>query len=65
VQAGRLTKEEGDDEELFANLAAAGDPTDEWWRPDAHGTGPERQAAFRAGQDQGVAACAKFGDPVP
>jgi len=65
VRAGRLTKEEGDDEELFANLAAAGDPTDEWWRPDAHGTGPERQAAFQAGQNQGISACAKFGDPVP
>lgn len=65
VQAGRLTKEEGDDEELFANLAAAGDPTDEWWRPDAHGTGPERQQAFQFGYDRGIEACRGYADPTP
>lgn len=65
VQAGRLQKEEGDDEELFANLAAAGDPTDEWWRPDAHGTGPERQKAFRLGLERGINACRGYADPAP
>jgi len=65
VQANRLTKEDGDDEELFENLAAAGDPTDEWWRPDAHGTGPERQQAFKLGHDRGIGACRDFADPAP
>jgi predicted metalloprotease len=65
VKANRLTQEEGDDAELFENLAAAGDPTDEWWRPDAHGTGPERQAAFQRGYENGIQACAVAGDPLP
>ncbi|HEY9523793.1 MAG TPA: neutral zinc metallopeptidase [Thermopolyspora sp.] len=57
VQAGRLQAEQGDEEELLNNLEAAGDPTDAWWRPDAHGTGPQRQEAFRTGYEQGVGAC--------
>lgn len=57
VQAGRLQAEKGDEEELLDNLQAAGDPTDAWWRPDAHGTGPQRQEAFRTGYEQGVVAC--------
>lgn len=57
VRSGRLQAEEGDEEELFANLEAAGDPTDAWWDPNAHGTGPQRQAAFVRGYDQGVESC--------
>jgi hypothetical protein len=57
VQSKRLTAESGDENELLNNLAAAGDPTDAWWRPDAHGTGPQRQESFRTGYDKGVEAC--------
>ncbi|MDF5751341.1 neutral zinc metallopeptidase [Spongiactinospora sp. TRM90649] len=57
VAERRLGPEEGDDEELLVNLAAAGDPTDAWWRPDAHGTAEQRQQAFTVGYNQGVGAC--------
>jgi predicted metalloprotease len=57
IQAKRLKAQHGDENELLNNLAAAGDPTDAWWRPDAHGTGPQRQEAFRTGYDAGVGAC--------
>ncbi|WP_084516650.1 neutral zinc metallopeptidase [Microtetraspora niveoalba] len=53
----QIQAEEGDDEELFANLEAVGDPTDAWWEPDAHGTPEKRQEAFATGFDKGVDAC--------
>lgn len=57
VRGGQLVAEEGDEEELFANLEAAGDPTDAWWDPNAHGTGAQRQAAFVRGYNRGVGSC--------
>ncbi|RCG24479.1 hypothetical protein DQ384_33080 [Sphaerisporangium album] len=57
IQAGEIEAEPGDDEELLANLAAAGDPTDEWLRPDAHGTPAQRQQSFADGFNNGVDAC--------
>lgn len=57
VREGRLQTEPGDEEELLLNLADAADPTDEWWRPDAHGTARERQLAFARGYDGGVEVC--------
>ena len=57
IDSGAVVEEEGDADEMFANLAAVADPTDEWWRPEAHGSVERRQAAFAAGVDGGVAAC--------
>ncbi|MET8142866.1 neutral zinc metallopeptidase [Sphaerisporangium sp. NPDC005288] len=57
IDAGQLEAESGDDEELLANLAAAGDPTDAWWREDAHGTPAERQQSFAKGYNNGVNTC--------
>lgn len=57
VAGGSLEAEPGDRDELFLNLAAAGDPTDDWLRPDAHGTAEQRQALFAKGYDEGAAAC--------
>ncbi|MFI0417821.1 neutral zinc metallopeptidase [Spongiactinospora sp. 9N601] len=57
VSAGALNAEEGDEEELLINLASAGDPSDAWWRPDAHGTAGQRQQAFAGGYNQGVDSC--------
>ncbi|WP_308250484.1 neutral zinc metallopeptidase [Nonomuraea rhizosphaerae] len=57
VKAGALTVEPGDDDELFANLEAAGDPTDDWLNPSAHGTAAQRQQSFANGVDGGVGAC--------
>jgi predicted metalloprotease len=57
IDSNQLQAEQGDDQELLANLAAAGDPTDAWWRPDAHGTPAARQHSFATGFDQGVDAC--------
>lgn len=57
LDTGAVVEEEGDAEEMFANLAAVADPTDEWWRPDAHGAVERRQAAFARGVDEGVGAC--------
>ncbi|MFE3447584.1 neutral zinc metallopeptidase [Nonomuraea sp. NPDC059194] len=57
VKANVLNPEEGDDTELMANLEAAGDPSDDWFRPDAHGTAQQRQRAFTNGYANGVGAC--------
>jgi predicted metalloprotease len=57
INGKALKAEEGDGEELLTNLAAAGDPTDAWWAPDAHGTPAQRQASFAKGFQRGVAAC--------
>ncbi|WP_239162097.1 neutral zinc metallopeptidase [Acrocarpospora phusangensis] len=57
IQAGQLQAEDGDDVEVMNNLIAAGDPTDAWWEPGAHGTPERRQAAFVTGYQQGVGAC--------
>jgi len=57
VNSGVLTAEEGDEEELLLSLAAAGDPTDDWLDPSAHGTAEQRQASFATGYQEGVAAC--------
>ncbi|MEV8633357.1 neutral zinc metallopeptidase [Streptosporangium sp. NPDC051023] len=57
VNGGALQADPGDEDELLMNLAAAGDPTDDWLRPDAHGTAVQRQAVFAKGYNQGTAAC--------
>ncbi|GAA5071406.1 hypothetical protein HNP84_009076 [Thermocatellispora tengchongensis] len=57
VRGGSLTAEPGDEDELLLNLAAAGDPEDAWWRPDAHGTAEQRQTAFAEGYNNGVDSC--------
>ncbi|MBP2704789.1 neutral zinc metallopeptidase [Microbispora sp. RL4-1S] len=57
IQAGVLKEDEGDDGELLANLEAAGDPTDAWWSPDAHGSPERRQSSFTQGFTGGVSAC--------
>ncbi|WP_082801953.1 neutral zinc metallopeptidase [Herbidospora cretacea] len=57
IDGGRLSAQEGDDAELMTNLEAAGDPTDAWWEPGAHGTGAQRQLNFARGFDRGVGAC--------
>ncbi|WP_250562100.1 neutral zinc metallopeptidase [Sphaerisporangium fuscum] len=57
IDAGRLQADPGDDEELLDNLAAAGDPDDNWMREDAHGTPAQRQQSFTKGFTQGVDAC--------
>ncbi|MEV0617326.1 neutral zinc metallopeptidase [Nonomuraea sp. NPDC050404] len=57
VGSGALTAEEGDENELIMSLAAAGDPTDDWLNPAAHGTAEQRQASFATGYRGGVGAC--------
>ncbi|GAB1820227.1 hypothetical protein HerbRD11066_33910 [Herbidospora sp. RD11066] len=57
ITGNRLQAQEGDDAELMANLEAAGDPTDAWWEPGAHGTGEQRQLNFSRGFERGVGAC--------
>ncbi|TDE50952.1 hypothetical protein E1295_19115 [Nonomuraea mesophila] len=57
VRSGALRAEEGDEEELLYSLEAAGDPTDDWLDPSAHGTAEQRQASFAAGYRDGVSAC--------
>ncbi|AQZ66795.1 YpfJ protein, zinc metalloprotease superfamily [[Actinomadura] parvosata subsp. kistnae] len=57
VDSGALTTEPGDENELIRSLAAAGDPTDDWLNPAAHGTAEQRQASFARGYQDGVGAC--------
>lgn len=57
VRAKVLAAEDGDDTELLVNLAAAGDPSQDWFNPQAHGTADERQTAFATGYRDGVGAC--------
>ncbi|WP_370020393.1 neutral zinc metallopeptidase [Planotetraspora sp. GP83] len=57
LQEGRIQADAGDDSELLTSLAAAGDPTDAWWAPDAHGSPQQRQGFFAKGFQQGVGAC--------
>ncbi|MGR6923961.1 neutral zinc metallopeptidase [[Actinomadura] parvosata] len=57
VASGALTTEPGDENELIRSLAAAGDPTDDWLNPAAHGTAEQRQASFARGYRDGVGAC--------
>jgi predicted metalloprotease len=57
IDSGALMAEEGDEEELMLNLAAAGDPTDDWLDPAAHGTAEQRQRSFATGYTRGVSAC--------
>ncbi|WP_310742372.1 neutral zinc metallopeptidase [Microbispora sp. H13382] len=57
VESEELELEEGDDDELIANLEAVGDPTDAWWEPDAHGTPEKRMNAWVKGFEKGVDAC--------
>ncbi|MEV0350372.1 neutral zinc metallopeptidase [Nonomuraea sp. NPDC050680] len=57
VSAGALRAEPGDEDELFLNLEAAGDPTDDWLNPSAHGTAQQRQQSFANGLNGGVGAC--------
>jgi predicted metalloprotease len=57
VEANVLQAEQNDDTELLLNLAAAGDPTDDWFNPQAHGTAEQRQQSFAGGYNSGVGAC--------
>ena len=57
VNSNALTTEPGDEDELLISLAAAGDPTDDWLNPAAHGTAEQRQASFVTGYGDGVGAC--------
>jgi uncharacterized protein len=57
IEGKTLEAEAGDEDELLANLAAAGDPTEAWWRPDAHGTPAQRQRSFADGYNKGAATC--------
>ncbi|TMR10928.1 hypothetical protein ETD86_37570 [Nonomuraea turkmeniaca] len=57
VNSGALLADRGDEKELLASLAAAGDPTDDWLNPAAHGTAEQRQASFAKGYRDGVGAC--------
>ncbi|MFC6080699.1 neutral zinc metallopeptidase [Sphaerisporangium aureirubrum] len=57
VQSKQLQAEDGDEDELMTNLAAAGDPTDAWWREDAHGTAAQRQQSFAGGYNDGIDSC--------
>ncbi|MEU4572091.1 neutral zinc metallopeptidase [Nonomuraea sp. ATR24] len=57
IDSGALTAEPGDEDELLLNLAAAGDPTDDWLDPAAHGTAEQRQRSFATGYTRGVGAC--------
>ncbi|GAB2462875.1 neutral zinc metallopeptidase [Streptosporangium sandarakinum] len=57
VRGNALQAEPGDKDELLLNLAAAGDPTDDWLRPDAHGTAQQRQQVFARGYNEGTSSC--------
>ncbi|QYC38605.1 Putative neutral zinc metallopeptidase [Nonomuraea coxensis DSM 45129] len=57
VGSGALRTEPGDEDELLLSLEAAGDPTDDWLDPAAHGTAEQRQASFAEGYRSGVGAC--------
>ncbi|MEU6996889.1 neutral zinc metallopeptidase [Nonomuraea sp. NPDC046570] len=57
VKAGELQAEADDDTELLLNLAAAGDPSDDWFNPQAHGTAGQRQQSFAAGYTNGAGSC--------
>ncbi|MEU8269111.1 neutral zinc metallopeptidase [Sphaerisporangium sp. NPDC049002] len=57
IDSNMLEAETGDDAELLTNLAAAGDPSEAWWREDAHGTPIQRQRSFATGFNNGVDAC--------
>lgn len=57
VGSGALTAEAGDEDELLLSLEAAGDPTDNWLDPAAHGTAEQRQASFATGYRDGVDSC--------
>ncbi|WP_245764929.1 neutral zinc metallopeptidase [Nonomuraea jiangxiensis] len=57
VSSGALGAEPGDEGELFASLEAAGDPTDDWLNPAAHGTAEQRQQFFVKGFRNGVGSC--------
>lgn len=57
VNSGALGVEAGDENELLLSLAAAGDPTDDWLNPAAHGTAEQRQASFARGYRGGVGVC--------
>ncbi|MFI7461121.1 neutral zinc metallopeptidase [Nonomuraea sp. NPDC049646] len=57
VGSGSLRAQPGDEDELMTSLEAAGDPTDDWLNPAAHGTAEQRQASFAGGYDDGVGAC--------
>ncbi|GAA2311855.1 hypothetical protein GCM10010149_73270 [Nonomuraea roseoviolacea subsp. roseoviolacea] len=57
VRSGALRAEPGDEDELLLNLEAAGDPTDDWLDPAAHGTAEQRQQSFATGYNEGVTAC--------
>ncbi|MBE1590085.1 neutral zinc metallopeptidase [Nonomuraea angiospora] len=57
VRSGALDAEPGDEDELLMSLEAAGDPTDDWLNPSAHGTAEQRQTSFATGYRDGVNAC--------
>ncbi|MEV4459206.1 neutral zinc metallopeptidase [Microbispora sp. NPDC049633] len=57
IRVGALNAEQGDEEELLTNIRAAGDPTDVWWAPDAHGSPELRQQYFAHGYNEGVGTC--------
>ncbi|MEO3873531.1 neutral zinc metallopeptidase [Nonomuraea sp. B12E4] len=57
VKSRALRAQPGDENELMARLAAAGDPTDDWLNPAAHGTADQRQRFFANGYRNGVGAC--------
>ncbi|MER6577999.1 neutral zinc metallopeptidase [Nonomuraea sp. NPDC001023] len=57
VGSGSLRAQPGDEDELMTSLEAAGDPTDDWLNPAAHGTAEQRQASFAGGYENGVRAC--------
>ncbi|MEU1727070.1 neutral zinc metallopeptidase [Actinomadura sp. ATCC 39365] len=57
VGSGSLRAQPGDEDELMTSLEAAGDPTDDWLNPAAHGTAEQRQTSFADGYQDGVRAC--------
>ncbi|MEV6031820.1 neutral zinc metallopeptidase [Nonomuraea sp. NPDC052116] len=57
VRSGVLDTQPGDEDELLTSLEAAGDPTDDWLNPSAHGTAEQRQTSFATGYRDGVNAC--------
>ncbi|MGW0802008.1 neutral zinc metallopeptidase [Nonomuraea sp. NPDC002799] len=57
VGSGALQAQAGDENELFTSLEAAGDPTDDWLNPQAHGTAEQRQQSFVTGYTNGAMAC--------
>ncbi|MEV4391934.1 neutral zinc metallopeptidase [Nonomuraea sp. NPDC049607] len=57
VRSGSLQAQPGDEDELLTSLEAAGDPTDDWLNPAAHGTAEQRQSAFADGYEGGVGGC--------